>query len=124
MSGALLVPYRAVVAQAINATASFVSGVMDCRRFTELKSLVLNVSGSAPDMKIEYAGSPDGVTFESFDSETDLVASTAALPTTTGINVIDLTSIKRPPYMKIKVTGLAGNGANSVISVDVNGQEL
>lgn len=123
----LLAPYRAVPGVVINGTASFTSGSMDCRAFKRLESLMVKVTSVAgtPDVKIEYAVSTDGVTFGDFADEAPILASTSAAfgATPEGVHAISLEGVKRPPYLKIKVTGLGGNPADTICTADLEGRE-
>jgi hypothetical protein len=101
---------------AIASTATLTSPPIPLSRadFESILYKATSVAGTA-DVKIEYAISEDGTNFGSFDDNTDLVASSNAVPTAEGLKTIPGVTVAAP-WMKIKVTGTASNNADTLFT--------
>lgn len=102
-------------ATAVGATGSFTTPAIDLRQINAISLMFLvQAPTGAPDVKIEHAVGWNGTDFGSFDDNSDLVDSSATLPSPQGISAVALPNFLAP-WVKFKVTGLAGNAAGTVI---------
>lgn len=109
-------------AVAVASTGSAESLVLDLRHVATLESISVRASSAsaAADVKIEYALSPDGTNFGSFDDTTDFTASTATdfANNTEGFNTIfPPTTAPMNFFVKLKVTGVGANAADTLVTL-------
>ena len=117
--------FNAIPSQTLAVAASIESGVMDlrlCRAF----AVQMKAAASGSAAKLEYATSPDGTNFDSYDDNPDLIAdnNTEFPNNTEGWNTKLLDNDFPNRYVKLKVTGLATNPANTVVAVNLMCKDL
>lgn len=104
-------------ATAIGAAGTLTSGAIRCLDGdADILSFKCVSAAGAADVKIEWAGSDDGVTFNSFTSSDPLAASTNT--TYTGKNPEDTHFLIPPvaPWIQIKVTELTGALTDTLVT--------
>ena len=107
-------------AVAVASTGNAVSASLSLRDGQILESVVLkasSVSGTA-DVKLEYITSHDDVNYEDYADTQDLTSSTAtAKPNNVeGWNPYIMVDAPANAYIKFKVTGVAANPADTLVS--------
>ena len=109
----------------INGTGSAESVAVDLRHTDTLEAFQYQVvsAGGAPDVKVEWALSQDGVTFNQYTDQSPIVASSAARATPEGMQFIALPAALAR-FIKFKVTGLATNPADSIFDGWLQCREL
>lgn len=119
---------RLFVAVTVATTSAVESGAASLARITPatLSCLIqcTSLSGT-PDVKIEYAVSSDGTTFGSYADFDALISSTLAAwgATAQGVHVEELT-VPMTPWIRFRVTGVGANPADTLVSIDLYGEEL
>lgn len=101
----------------VNATGAVESAILDVRWSERAEALMFqaaSASGTA-DVKFEYAISPDGTAFGSYDDEADILASSAALTNPEGWHTVPMPNMLTP-FVKIQVKGVASNPADTRVT--------
>lgn len=115
MARLIKVPLWSATALAVSGTLT--TGAIRCLDGdAAILSFKVTSALGAADVKIEWAGSDDGVTFNSFNSADPVVASTN---TTYGaLNPEDTHFIVPPvaPFVKFKVTELSGSVSDTLVT--------
>lgn len=111
-----LVPLRLLTAQDLDSGGTVETGVIDLRT-ADLDHCVIQIvqSGGDADVKIQAAISIDGTTFNDYDSQEDIIASTNT--EWTGANPEDPHSFLvavSAPFIKLKLTELATLNDNTI----------
>lgn len=110
-----VVPILLWNAAAIADAGTLVSGVLDCR-YGEPETMrfqVTSATGTA-DVKLEWAGSDDGVTFNAVTCEDPIVASTNTTYTSKNPEDAHYLVIPWAPFLQFTVTDLASTGDSKV----------
>lgn len=114
-----LVPLRLLTAQDLDSGASVETGVIDCRNGSLDHLLIKIVQGSGnADVRIQVALSEDGTNFNSYDSQDDVITSTAT--EFAGKNPEELHPFlctENAPFLRFKITDAATLDNNSVTLV-------
>jgi len=104
----------------INGTGSATSSAIDLE-FARLEAMQFQASSvsSTAKVKLEYAVSPDNITYSSFDSFTDLISDNtvdfASPLSPEGMNAVAMPNpLSR--YVKFKVTGISGNPTDTIVT--------
>lgn len=109
----------------INGTASADSVVIDLSHVDRVESILFQASsaGGTAKVKLEYAVSNDGSVFGSYDDYPDLIAdNTVDFVTPEGLTAVSLPNLLAR-YIKFRVTGLATNPADTVVTANLNVRE-
>lgn len=111
-------PLRLWTTQDLASGGTLTSGVIDCRTSDAEGMLfrVTNAGGNA-DVKIEVAFSNDGTTFNDYDAQDDLVASTNTDWAGMAPEDYHMVLIPWAPFLKIKVTEVGTNDDNVIDAV-------
>lgn len=111
---------RLLTDAAVASTGTATSSGLHLNLTDSLDSLVVKASSASgtADVKVEYSTSPDNTNYDSFDDNEDLVTSTLLqFPNNPeGYNVLPMPN-HRNLYLKVKVTGIASNPADTVVTV-------
>lgn len=111
-----LVPVRLLIAQDLDSGGSVETPVIDCRKGSlDHCTIKIVQSGGDANLRIQAAISDDGVTFNDYGSQEDIIASTNT--EWTGSGPEDLHSFLvavAAPFIKLKLTELATLDNNSV----------
>ena len=106
-------------AVAVASTGNAVSTSIPLEWVERVEAVVLKaISASAvADVKIEYAGSPDDTNYESYDDTDDITSSTLLENANTpeAFNSYAVPAILNR-YIKFKVTGVASNPADTLVT--------
>lgn len=111
---------RLLVSELVNATASVESPALHVHLTDSIDALVVSAvsaTGTA-DVRVQYCTSLDGVTFDDYDDNPTLVSSTLAT-FSNGPELPNVVAMPGPrnPYLKIKVTGVNSNPADTLVTV-------
>lgn len=111
--------HRLWQSQDLDAGGTLVSPVIDCTR-SDPEYLLFRISNGsgAADAKIEFVVSFDGVTFNSYDSQDPIVASTNTEFTGKNPEELHLLTCPGAPFLKLRVTELGGLN-NNVVDCDL-----
>lgn len=118
-SNTRLVRYPLMLEKTINGTGTETSTYVSLEYAERVESLMLkasSVSGTA-DVKAEYASSWDTTEFENFDDTSDITSSTLLARTNSpeGWNIYSMSSpLNR--YIRIRITGVAVNPTDTIVS--------
>ena len=102
----------------INATSSSESGATDLRHVTRIESLLIKAASATGDasVKVEYAISPDDVSYGSYDDEADILDDNENFTANVeGWHAVTMPNIVAQ-YAKLKVTGLADNPTDTRVT--------
>jgi hypothetical protein len=123
MGGDRLVNVNVFPSVAVASGGTYTTPALPMHRYKEI-SLIVKVyaASGTPDVKIEYAVSSDGTNFGAFTDNTALVASSNAFATPKGITAAPLPNFLAP-YVKLKITGIGGNPAGTIVDGVFVGRE-
>lgn len=111
-----LVPVRLLTAQDLDSGGSVETPVVDCRKgsLDHLLIKIAQASGDA-DVKVQVAISEDGITFNSYDSQDDVIASTATEFAGQGPEELhSFLCTVTAPFLRFKITDLSTTNNNVV----------
>lgn len=113
-----------VLVNAAAAVETSACHLVRCDRPEGLQLKAASAAGTA-SVKVEMATSPDGTAWDSYDDRPDIIAdNTTDFPNNQeGWNVATMPNPLNP-FVKFKVTGLAANPADTLVSVGLLAREL
>lgn len=120
-----LFPYRLVAATTIGASGSVESPIINSQKADPevLMLRVTSVAGAA-DVRVQYCISNDGITFNSYTSQDDLVTSTATEFAGKGPEEYHALVLPLAPWMKVKVTDVTAALVDTIVDLTLWSREL